>query len=95
MINHLTWGSSVQRSDSGPLSGTLLASLVQNLGDDGLAIIVLEFKNVGSDVDEERVKNTLVPLQDDIGNLVFFQTKTTFEDIVGFRDELHVTVLDT
>lgn len=90
-----TGHASVESVDCGPLSGTLLASLVEDLVHEGLTIVVLELKDVGGDLDEEGVENALVPLVEDVGDLVLADTKTAFEDIISLSDQLHVTVFDT
>lgn len=55
----------VEGVDGGPLSGTLLTGLVEDLGDNGLSIVVLLSEDVSSDLDQERVKNALVPLRNE------------------------------
>jgi hypothetical protein len=90
-----TRGSSVKGSDSSPLSGTLLAGLVEDLVDDGLAVIVVELQDVGGDFDQEGVEDALVPLQEDVSNLGVGELKAPLEDVIGLRDQLHVAILDT
>ena len=53
--------SEVESVDSGPLSGTLLGSSVEDLGDEGLAIVVVVLEDLGGDFDQVRVEDTLVP----------------------------------
>lgn len=72
-----------------------MSSLVQNLGKDGFTVIILEFEDIGSNFDQEGVKDALVPLGEDIGDLIFVETQTALQDVVGLSDELHVTILDT
>jgi hypothetical protein len=43
----------VEGVDGGPLSGTLLAGLVEDLGDDGLSVVVVLSEDVSSDLDQE------------------------------------------
>ena len=85
----------VQSVDGGPLAGTLLTSRVHDLLDDGNTILVVLVHDVASDLDQERVKDTSVPLGEDITDLLVAETETTLHDVVGFADQLHVTVLDT
>ena len=73
----------VEGVDGGPLAGTLLTSLVEDLLNEGSTIVVVEVKDVTGDLDEERVQNTLVPLGEHIGDLLGGETKTTLEDVVG------------
>ena len=91
----LTRHTSIEGSDGSPFTSTLLTSLIKNLAYEGLTIVILELEDVGGDLDEEGVENTLVPLDEDIRDLVLVKAETTLEDIVGLRDELHVTVFDT
>lgn len=90
-----TRSSCIKGINSSPLSGTLLASLVQNLGDHGLAIGVLVLEDVGGDVNEERVENALVPFLKDTGNLVLLELEAALEDVISLGDQLHITILDT
>ena len=52
----------VESVDGGPLAGTLLASGIQDLADDGDTVSVVELEDVTGDLDEERVEHALVPL---------------------------------
>lgn len=52
----------VQSVDSGPLSGTLLASGIENLLHNWGSILVLLAEDVTGDLDQEGVKDTVVPL---------------------------------
>jgi hypothetical protein len=53
--------SEVQSVDGGPLSGTLLRGSVEDLGNEGLAIVVVVLEDFGSDFDQVRIEDTLVP----------------------------------
>lgn len=90
-----TWGSSIQSGDGGPFTSSLLTGLVENLGNDGLTVIILELEDGGSDLDEERVENTLVPLEEDVGDFILVEAESALQDIIAFGNKLHVTVLDT
>jgi hypothetical protein len=84
----------VEGVDGCPLASTLLASLVGNLGDQRLAVFILEAKDVAGDFDEERVEHALVPLFKNVGDLVLLEAEAALEDIVSLGYELHITVLD-
>jgi hypothetical protein len=73
----------VKSVDSGPLAGTLLTSLVKNLLNEGSAIVVIVVENIAGNLDQEGVKDTSVPLGEDVTNLLAGQAETTLEDIVG------------
>lgn len=73
----------VKGVDGGPLSGTLLAGLVEDLVDEGSAVGVVVVENITGDFNEEGVENTSVPLGENITNLLGGETDTTLEDIVG------------
>lgn len=75
----------VKSVDGGPLAGTLLASLVENLLDERSAIVVVEVHDVTSDLDQERVQDTLVPLGEDVTDLLVAQAETTLHDVVGLN----------
>ena len=85
----------VEGVDGGPLAGTLLASRVHDLLNDGDTVVVVLVHDVAGDLDQERVEDTGVPLGEDITNLLVVEAETTLHDIVGLADQLHVTVLDT
>lgn len=85
----------VKGVDGGPLAGTLLAGRVEDLLKERSSIVVVEVENVAGNLDQERVKDTLVPLGEDITHLLVAQTETTLQDVISLADELHVTVLDT
>ena len=73
----------VESVDGGPLAGTLLASLVEDLLDHGDTVLVIVVQDVTGDLNEERVQNTLVPLGEDIGDLLRGETETALQDVVG------------
>jgi hypothetical protein len=86
----------VKGRDGGPLSGTLLASGVNNEINNVLSsLIILLTEDVGSDLNEEGVKVALVPLVKDDSKLVVAQTKEVLEQLVSLSDELHISVLNT
>jgi hypothetical protein len=87
--------SEVQSVDSGPLAGTLLASGIHDLLNNGNTIVVVLVHDIASDLDQERVEHTLVPLGEDIAHLLVGHAKSTLHDVVGLANQLHVTVLDT
>ena len=72
-----------------------MAGSVENLFNDRDTVVVVEAENVASDLDQERVEDTSVPLGKDFGNLLFVETETALENVVGLGNELHVSVLDT
>lgn len=90
-----TSSTRIKGGDSRPLAGTLLASLIENFGDERNTVIIVEFKDVGGDFNEEGVKDTLVPCGEDIGDLALGETKAALENVVCLSDQLHVTVLNT
>jgi hypothetical protein len=75
----------VKSVNGGPLAGTLLASRVEDLLEEGSAILVVVVHDVAGDLNEERVKHTLVPLSEDVTNLLVGQANTTLEDVVGLE----------
>jgi len=91
----LTWNTGIEGSDSSPFTGTLLSSRVENLIDHVFVIVVLELEDVGGDVDQERVEDTLVPLEEDIRDFIIGEIETMSEDVIGLSNQLHVTVFNT
>lgn len=90
------WHAEIKSVDGGPLSGSLLSSRVENLLNEwGSIFWVVVLENVLGDVDEEGVQNTSVPLLENLADLVWCESNTTSEDIVGLANQLHVSVLDT
>ena len=73
----------VESVDGGPLTGTLLASRVHDLLEKRRTVLVVEVENVTGDLNKEGVKDTLVPLGEDITHLLVGETKTTLHDVVG------------
>ena len=106
-----TGHSSIEGRNGGPLASSLLTGLVEDLGDHGLAILIVELEDVGGDLNEEGVEDTLVPLGENVTDLVVLHSETALHDVVGlplsdialihgncsthFADQLHVTVLNT
>ena len=75
----------VKSVDGGPLAGTLLASRVEDLLEEGSAILVVVVHDVAGDLDQERVEHALVPLGEDVTDLLVGQANTTLEDVVGLK----------
>lgn len=73
----------VQGVNGGPLSGSLLASRVEDLLDQWGSIVVVEVHDVAGDLDQEGVQDALVPLGEDIADLLVLHAKTTLHDVVG------------
>ncbi|KAI6759042.1 hypothetical protein HG531_014038 [Fusarium graminearum] len=85
----------IESIDSGPFAGTLLAGLVEDLLNESCVIVVVIVHDITGDLDEERVQNALVPLGEDVADLLAGEAETTLHDVVSLQDELHVTVLNT
>jgi len=81
--------------DSGPFTSTLLTSRIKNLLNNGCSILIILVHDVASDLDEERVKDAIVPFGENIANLLVLHSETTLHDVVGFADQLHVAILNT
>ena len=77
----------VKSVDGGPLAGTLLAGLVEDLLDERGAIVVVEVEDVAGDLNEEGVQDALVPLGEDVAHLLVGELKGTLHDVVGLGDE--------
>lgn len=75
----------VQRVDGSPLAGALLAGLVEDLLDEGLAVIVVVVHDVAGDFNQERVQDTLVPFGKDIAHLLVGEAEDTLHDVVGLK----------
>jgi len=89
-----TWNTGIEGSNSGPFTGTLLPSGVENLINHGFTIVILELEDVCGDVNQERVKDTLIPLEEDIRDLIVLEIETVPEDVIGLSNQLHVTVFN-
>lgn len=76
----------IESVDGGPLSGTLLASSVEDLLEERSSIIIIEVHDVAGNLDKEGVKNTLVPGGEDITDLLVLHAETTLHDVVGLGD---------
>lgn len=91
----LTRHAGIESCHCGPLASALLARLVKDLGDHGLTILIVEPEDVGGDLDQEGVKDTLVPPGENVGDLLLGAAETALQDVVGLSDKLHVTIFDT
>lgn len=76
----------VEGVDGSPLAGTLLAGLVEDLLNESGAIVVVEVHDVTGDLNEERVQDALVPLGENVTNLLVGQSETALHDVVGLVD---------
>lgn len=85
----------VEGVDGSPLAGTLLTGRIHDLLDNSNTIVVVLVHDIAGDLNQERVKDTSVPLGEDIANFLVAETKTALHDIVGLANQLHVTVLNT
>ena len=83
LANESDGHTKVKGVDGGPLASTLLTGLVEDLVDEGCAVVVVVVQNVTSDFDQEGVKDTLVPLGEDITNLLAGESKTALEEVIG------------
>lgn len=81
--------------DGGPLSGTLLASSVGDLLNERSSGAVVVLEDVSGDLNEEGVEDTVVPLGENVSNLLVGEASTSLHEVVGLTNELHVTVLNT
>jgi hypothetical protein len=78
----------VEGVDGGPLSGTLLTGLVEDLLNKGCAIFVVVLEDITGDFNQEGVQDTLVPLVENFTDLVGGKTNTALEDIVGLSKSI-------
>lgn len=83
LANESDGHTKVKGVDGGPLASTLLTGLVEDLVDEGCAVVVVVVQNVTSDFDQEGVKDTLVPLGEDIANLLAGESKTALHEVIG------------
>jgi len=90
----LTWNTGIEGSDGSPFTSALLSGRVENLINHVFTIIILELEDVGGDVYQERVEDTLVPREEDIRDLIVGEIETMPEDVIGFSNQLHVAVFD-
>lgn len=73
----------IKSVDGSPLSGSLLSSGVKDLLEEWGSVIIIEVHDIAGDLDQERVKDALVPLGENITNLLSGHTETTLHDVVG------------
>lgn len=85
----------VESVDSSPLSGTLLAGSVGDLLNERSSGAIVVLEDVSGDLNEEGVEDTVVPLGENVSNLLIGETSTSLHEVVGLTNELHVTVLNT
>lgn len=78
----------VEGVDGSPLSGTLLTGLVEDLLNEGCAVLVVVLEDITGDLNQEGVEDTLVPLVENFTDLVGGKTNTALEDIVGLSQPL-------
>ena len=87
--------SGIEGVDSCPLASALLTGLIQNFSNKRLAVIVLEAEDVVGDLDQEGIKDALIPFLENVRNLILTKSETAFQDIIRLSDELHITIFDT
>ena len=63
LSNEGNWHTLVEGVNGGPLSGSLLSSSVENFLDHWDTVSVVEFENVSGDFHQERVEDTILPLE--------------------------------
>ena len=73
----------VQRVDRSPLAGTLLACGIEDLLDEGSAVLIVVVEDVAGDLDEEGVEHALVPLSKGVAHLLAAHAKTALHHVVG------------
>lgn len=76
----------IQRVHGSPLASALLASLVEDLLNKRNAVVVIIAEDVTRDLDQEGVKDTLVPLVEDLSDLGGMHAQTTLHNIVCLTD---------
>ncbi len=76
------WHTEIERVDGSPLSGSLLASRVEDFFDKWGSVVVVEVHDVAGNLDQEGVKDALVPLGEDITDLLSAHSKTTLHDVI-------------
>jgi hypothetical protein len=72
----------IQSVDGGPLAGTLLASGIHDLLNNGDTVVVVLVHDVAGNLNEERVEDALVPLGEDVTHLLVAHSKTALHDVV-------------
>lgn len=77
------WHTEIKSVDGSPLSGSLLSSGVEDLLKKWGSVIIVEVHDIAGDLNQERVKDALVPLGENITNLLSGHTETTLHDVVG------------
>jgi hypothetical protein len=77
------WHAEVQSVDGGPFSSAFLASRVHDLLEEWLSIFIVEVHNVAGNLNQERIKDALVPLGEDITHLLASHTEATLHNVVG------------
>lgn len=90
-----TGHSGIEGVDCGPLASPFLTSLIQNFSYKRLAVVVLEAEDVAGDLDQEGIKDALIPYLENVRNLILTESKSAFQDIIRLSDELHITIFDT
>jgi hypothetical protein len=75
----------VKGVDGGPLAGTLLAGLVEDLLNKRGSVGVVVLEDITGDLNQERVKDSLVPLVENFTDFVGGKTDTALQDVVGLK----------
>ena len=90
-----TGHSGIEGVDCRPLASAFLTSLIQNFSNKRLAIIVFEAEDVVGNLDQEGIKDPLIPFLENVRNLALRKSESAFQDIICLGDELHITIFDT
>lgn len=86
LANESDGHAQVKGVDGGPLAGTLLTSLVKDFLNKRRSIVVVVVEDVTSDFDQEGVKDTFVPVAENIGDLLDGEAQTTLQKVISLVD---------
>src|ERR1035437_9182253 len=94
LANQSQWLAQIERADRRPLARALLAGRVQYLIHNRRAVFVLLGKDVPGNLDQVTVQFALVPLRENIVQLIGSQAKPALQQVVGLANQLHIAILD-
>ena len=85
----------IQRTLAGPFAGAFVCRFIQNHINQIFTLFILFGEDVFGDIDQVAVQLAFVPLSESLCQLFVRQIQATFQQRIGFCDQLHVAVFDT
>src|SRR5690606_8232263 len=84
----------IQRALAGPFTGTLVRCFIQNHINKVITLFIFFSEDIFGDVDQVAVQLAFVPLGEGLCELLVGEVQATFQQRVGFSNQLHVAIFN-